>query len=134
MCWCGVYALGDGITPFRVSMVSIFLNAVLAYVFCTNFRRTGFSSGNRGVNLVSMSFVILAAGSQATVCPGSIGLCIFGLTGGSFVAGLASWGISGAVNKFGVEVVRAATTTKFFWACWHRRLCPDYRSDEITRG
>jgi len=47
------YALGDGITPFRVSMVYISQRSA-CLCFCTNFRRTGFSSGNRGVNLVSM--------------------------------------------------------------------------------
>jgi len=64
------YALGDGITPFRVSMVSIFLNAVLAYVLY-NFRRTGFSSGNRGeFGLDVLLFWLLDR--KPTVCPGSI--------------------------------------------------------------
>jgi len=61
-------ALGDGITPFRVSMVSIFSTQCLP-MFCTNFRRTGFSSGNRGSEFGLDAFVILAAGSQANGLP-----------------------------------------------------------------
>jgi len=130
MCWCGVLCLGRW--HHTVSRQYEYISQRSACLCFVQIRRTGFSSGNRGVNL-SRCFVILAAGSQANGWA-ALTLPIFGLTGGSFVAGLASWGSLWAVNKFGVSIVRAATTTKFFWACWHRCLCPDYRSDEITRG
>jgi len=49
-----VSCLGTAPHRFRVSMASIFLNAVLGLCFLRKFRRTGSSSGNRGRNLFSM--------------------------------------------------------------------------------
>ena len=87
------YALGDGTTPFRVSMVSIFLNAVLAYVFVQIFGAPGLVLATVGVNLFSMLLLFWLLNRKLNGLPWrQWALPILGLTGGSFVAGLASWG------------------------------------------
>lgn len=48
------YALGDGDTPFRVSVVNIFLNALLDFVLVKPFGAPGLVLATVGVNLVSM--------------------------------------------------------------------------------
>ncbi len=47
------YALGDGTTPFRVSVVNIFLNAVLDAIFINTFGAPGLILATVGVNFVS---------------------------------------------------------------------------------
>jgi putative peptidoglycan lipid II flippase len=48
------YALGDGDTPFRISIFNIFLNAILDYLLIQAFAAPGLVLATVGVNLVSM--------------------------------------------------------------------------------
>jgi putative peptidoglycan lipid II flippase len=48
------YALGDGHSPFRVSLVNIFLNALLDFLFYKPFGTVGIVMATVGVNLFSM--------------------------------------------------------------------------------
>jgi putative peptidoglycan lipid II flippase len=41
------YALGDGVTPFRISVINIFLNVLFAAVFCTMARGIGSGFSHR---------------------------------------------------------------------------------------
>jgi putative peptidoglycan lipid II flippase len=54
------YALGDGETPFRISIFNIFLNAFLDYLLVKSFGAPGLVLATVGVNVVSM--VMLLAG------------------------------------------------------------------------
>jgi putative peptidoglycan lipid II flippase len=89
------YALGDGTTPFRISMMSIVLNAVLAYILVKPFGAPGLVLATVGVNIISTILLFWLLHGKLNGLPWrEWSLLILGLTGGSFVAGLASWGTS----------------------------------------
>lgn len=52
------YALGDGQSPFRVSMFNIFLNGLLDFLFYKPFGTVGIVMATVGVNLFSMAIFI----------------------------------------------------------------------------
>ncbi len=90
------YALGDGDTPFRISMVNIFLNALMDYIFVKffDFGAPGLVIATVTVNLFSMVALLWILNRRLNglnlrswVAP------ILGLTAASIVAGLSSWGI-----------------------------------------
>lgn len=53
------YALGDGNTPFKISIINIFLNAILDYVLVQRFATQGLVFATIGVNVVSMIAMIV---------------------------------------------------------------------------
>ena len=53
------YALGDGNTPFKISIFNIFLNAILDYFLVNRFQTQGLVFATIGVNIVSMIVMIL---------------------------------------------------------------------------
>lgn len=53
------YALGDGNTPFKISIVNIFLNAILDYFLVQSFATQGLVFATIGVNVVSMIAMII---------------------------------------------------------------------------
>ncbi|MEB3828811.1 murein biosynthesis integral membrane protein MurJ [Phormidium sp. CCY1219] len=88
------YALGDGETPFRVSVVNIFLNALLDFLLVNAFGAPGLVLATVGVNIISMVTLLvllhrklhglpLLAWSQPVAL----------LSGASVLAGFAGWGI-----------------------------------------
>jgi putative peptidoglycan lipid II flippase len=90
------YALGDGDTPFRVSIVNIFLNALMDYIFVKyfNFGAPGLVMATVTVNLFSMVALLWILNRRLNglnlrswVAP------ILGLTVASILAGLSSWGV-----------------------------------------
>jgi len=84
MCGAGVLC-AEMASPF--SRQYEFSQRSACLCFCANFRRTGFSSQQRGVNLVSC-FVILAAGSRRlNGCLAALDLPI-GLTGWQLCGGV----------------------------------------------
>lgn len=104
------YALGDGQTPFRISLVNIGLNAVLDYFFIRWFGAPGLVLATVGVNVTSTLAMIVLLDRKLNGIPWlgwgrPIGL----LTGLSAIAGLAAWGtrlgleqvlgIEGSVNR-----------------------------------
>ena len=91
------YALGDGDTPFRISMVNIFLNALMDFFFVKyfNFGAPGLVLATVTVNVFSMVALLWILNKRLNglnlrswVQP------ILGLTAASIIAGLASWGLS----------------------------------------
>ena len=52
------YALGDGETPFRISIINIFLNGLLDYLLVGAFGAPGLVLATVGVNLVSMIMLL----------------------------------------------------------------------------
>ncbi|MCG9889659.1 MAG: murein biosynthesis integral membrane protein MurJ [Thermosynechococcaceae cyanobacterium MS004] len=90
------YALGDGDTPFRISMVNIFINALMDFVFVRffDFGAPGLVLATVSVNVFSMIALLWILNQRLNglnlrswVQP------IVGLTGASVLAGLSSWGI-----------------------------------------
>jgi putative peptidoglycan lipid II flippase len=89
------YALGDGNTPFRISIVNIFLNALLDYLLVSRFGAPGLILATVGVNFTSTIALLWFLDRKLHGLPWrEWGLPFLGLTAGSVLAGLASWGVS----------------------------------------
>ena len=87
------YALGDGDTPFRISMISIFFNIIFAYVFFKMLGAPGLVLATVVVNTISMLLLFWMLDRKLYGLPWlEWSLPILALTGSSFLAGLASWG------------------------------------------
>ena len=87
------YALGDGNTPFRISVANIFLNAALDYVLVKPFSTPGLVLATVGVNIISMVMLVWLLDRKLNGLPWREWTWpILGLAIGSFVAGVASWG------------------------------------------
>ncbi|MGC1394978.1 MAG: murein biosynthesis integral membrane protein MurJ [Coleofasciculaceae cyanobacterium] len=94
------YALGDGNTPFRISIVNIFLNAILDYLLVKYFGAPGLVLATVGVNLVSTIALLWLLNRKLNGLPlREWSFPILGLTAASAVAGFASWGISYQFQK-----------------------------------
>jgi putative peptidoglycan lipid II flippase len=89
------YALGDGETPFRVSILNIFLNGLLDFLLYKPFGTSGLVFATIGVNIISMLiFVGILDRRLGGLNLGEWGLTLLKLIGISIVAGFAGWGLS----------------------------------------
>ena len=87
------YALGDGDTPFKISIASIFLNALLDYLLINTFGAPGLVLATVGVNIVSMVALMMLLDRKIDGLPWGEWLTPFaGLTVASAIAAAASWG------------------------------------------
>lgn len=87
------YALGDGETPFRVSVFNIFLNALLDYLMVNAFGAPGLVLATVGVNISSMVMLLMLLARKINGLPWLEWLFPFvSLSACSVVAGLACWG------------------------------------------
>ncbi|AFZ43692.1 integral membrane protein MviN [Halothece sp. PCC 7418] len=87
------YALGDGQTPFRISIVNIFLNAILDYILMNAFQTPGLILSTIGVNITSMAVMLWLLNRKLNGLPlWEWGKILSILIGGTFLAGLGSWG------------------------------------------
>ena len=96
------YALGDGKTPFKVSVINILLNAFLDYLLIEvlDFGAPGLLMATIGVNIISTSTFIWILHRRLDGLPllrWSKG--ILGLSIATIVAGLASYGVSQAIEN-----------------------------------
>ena len=89
------YALGDGDTPFRISIVNIFINALFDFLFVGPYGAPGLILSTVSVNIISMGMMLWILNKRLNglnlrswVQP------ILGITVASIIAGLASWGLS----------------------------------------
>lgn len=95
------YALGDGETPFRISVANIVLNAVLDYFLVKTFATPGIVLATVGVNITSMVIFLAILNRRLNGLPLlEWGLALLGLTFGSLLAGLTSWGVSYAWQQW----------------------------------
>ncbi len=93
------YALGDGDTPFRVSIFNIFLNALLDYWLIQAFGAPGLVLATVGVNLVSMVMFLWLLDRRLDGLPWRTwSLPFLGLVGASTVAAGLCWG-----SRWGLE-------------------------------
>jgi putative peptidoglycan lipid II flippase len=90
------YALGDGDTPFRISVANIFVNVLMCYVFVKffNMGAPGLVLATVSVNVFSMAALLWILNRRLNglhlrswIAP------ILGLTAASILAGLSSWGV-----------------------------------------
>ncbi len=87
------YALGDGQTPFRISTFNIFLNAALDWILVKPFGAPGLVLATVGVNCSSMLMLLWLLDRKLHGLPWrEWSLPIMGLTAGSVIAGVASYG------------------------------------------
>jgi putative peptidoglycan lipid II flippase len=86
------YALGDGDTPFRISIANIFLNALLAYLLVKPLGAPGLVLATVVVNIVSMVIMMWLLHQRLNGLPlWEWTLPVIWLTIASLVAGFASW-------------------------------------------
>lgn len=88
------YALGDGGTPFKISMVNIFLNALFDFFLWKPFGAPGLVLATVCVNCTSCIALLWFLDRRLNGLPWRGFLPLFGLLGASVVAGLATWGVS----------------------------------------
>ena len=87
------YALEDGDTPFRISIVNIFLNAVLDFFLVKPLGAPGLVLATVGVNAISMVTMLWILNRRLGGLPlREWSAPLIGLTIGSAIAGLAAWG------------------------------------------
>jgi putative peptidoglycan lipid II flippase len=86
------YALGDGQTPFRISVANIAVNAVLDYFLFNLMGPVGLVVATIGVNIVSLvAMTILLDRKLGGLPMANWAGTIFTLTGASFVSGVSCW-------------------------------------------
>lgn len=95
------YALGDGQTPFRISMINILLNAVLDYILIKPFGAPGLVLATVGVNCSSLLMLLWLLNRKLNGLPWQEwSLSILGMTLGSVVAGAASFATLEVFQQF----------------------------------
>jgi putative peptidoglycan lipid II flippase len=99
------YALGDGETPFKISILNIFINAFLDYYFARvlYWGTPGLIFATIGVNILSMIMMLWVLNKRLKGLPlGEWGVALLGLIIASIVAGFAGWGVNlGCVHLWG---------------------------------
>lgn len=94
------YALEDGNIPFRVSVVNIFLNGLLDFLFYKPLGTPGLVLATVGVNVISMIIFLVILNRRLNGLPfGEWSLALLSLTGISAIAGIAGWGASWQLEK-----------------------------------
>jgi putative peptidoglycan lipid II flippase len=89
------YALGDGQTPFRISIFNILLNVILDYLFVNLFQTPGLILATIGVNITSMGIMLWALNQRLNGLPLlEWGKILSILIGATILAGIGSWGSS----------------------------------------
>ncbi|MEG5057161.1 murein biosynthesis integral membrane protein MurJ [Microcoleus sp. A2-C5] len=99
------YALGDGETPFRVSIINIFLNGLLDYLLVGAFGAPGLVLATVGVNLVSMIMFLYLLDKKLGGLPwGEWSLPFLGLACGSSLTAFVSLAtLQGCQRVLGTE-------------------------------
>jgi len=104
------YGLGDGTTPFRISVINIVVNIVLDYILVQRFGAAGIVYATAGVNLVSMVALLWFLDRKINGLPwSSWTLPILQLIGASAIAGLVAFTVRmGIASRVGSEGLAAS--------------------------
>ncbi|MBW4489191.1 MAG: murein biosynthesis integral membrane protein MurJ [Trichocoleus desertorum ATA4-8-CV12] len=95
------YALGDGDTPFRISIINIFLNAALDFLLIKPFGASGLVLATVGVNITSSIVLLVILHRRLHGLPWrELSWPILGLGLSSAIAGGASWGTLQVCERF----------------------------------
>lgn len=99
------YGLGDANTPFRISIINIFINGVLDFLLVKPFGAPGLILATVGVNLISMVAMLWILNQRLHGLPllqWSVPLA--GLTAASAIAGVTAWGtLQGLEQLWGTQ-------------------------------
>ncbi|MCS6812573.1 MAG: murein biosynthesis integral membrane protein MurJ [Cyanobacteria bacterium] len=102
------YGLGDANTPFRISVVNIFLNALLDYVLVSLFKAPGLVLATVGVNLISLVWMVIVLHHRLNGLPlWQWGWQVLMLTIASVVSGMVAFGV--------VTLMEKGLGTEGFW-------------------
>jgi putative peptidoglycan lipid II flippase len=94
------YALGDGDTPFRISLFNILLNVILDLIFINSFGAPGLVLATVGVNLSSTLMLLYLLNRKLHGLPWiEWSLPILGLTAASVAGGISSFAALQLVQK-----------------------------------
>lgn len=89
------YALGDGETPFKISIINIFINAILDYFLAKAFGTEGLVLATIGVNICSIVAMIWILHKRLNGFPlGEWAGIFIGLLGGTIVTGFVARGVN----------------------------------------
>ena len=95
------YALGDGNTPFQISIFNIFLNAFLDYVLVRSFEVQGLVFATIGVNVISLLIFLALLHRRLNGLPLLEWAGVFViLVVASVISGFACWGIHQGLTSF----------------------------------
>ncbi len=98
------YALGDGNTPFRISILNIFLNALFDYFLVGPFGAPGLVLATVSVNVLSLVMLMLILDRKLGGLPlKAWTLPVAGLTFSSVLAGMACWGTLWVIHGWMVQ-------------------------------
>jgi putative peptidoglycan lipid II flippase len=88
------YGLGDGETPFRISVVNIFLNALLDFLLFKPLGAPGLVLATVGVNVISMVVMLWILNRRLHGLPvRAWAVLTLGVAGASAIAGITSWAV-----------------------------------------
>ncbi len=94
------YALGDGSTPFKISMVNIFFNFLFDYLLWKPFGAAGITLSTVCINIISFSVMLFLLDRRLNGLPWRGFLPLIGISIASIVTGGVTWGISYAWQQF----------------------------------
>jgi putative peptidoglycan lipid II flippase len=95
------YALGDGQTPFRISVANIAVNAVLDYILFNLMGPVGLVAATIGVNIVSLVAMTILLDRKIGGLPmADWAGTIFMLTAASAISGVSCWLTRGGLVSF----------------------------------
>lgn len=94
------YALGDGSTPFKISMVNIFFNFLFDYLFWKPFGAAGITLSTVCINLISFLTMLFLLDRRLNGLPWRGFLPLVGIFIASVVTGGITWGVSYGWEQF----------------------------------
>lgn len=94
------YALGDGGTPFKISVVNIFFNLLFDYLFWKPFGAAGITLSTVCINLISFSAMLFLLNRRLNGLPWRGFLPLVGIFLASMVTDGVTWGISYGWQQF----------------------------------
>ncbi len=94
------YGLGDGSTPFKISLVNIFFNFLFDYLFWKPFGAAGITLSTVCINLISCLAMLFILNRRLAGLPWRGFLPLLGVLLASIVTGGVTWGVSSAWEQF----------------------------------
>ncbi|WP_310414023.1 murein biosynthesis integral membrane protein MurJ [Chamaesiphon sp. OTE_8_metabat_110] len=94
------YALGDGSTPFKISMVNIFFNFLFDYLLWKPFGAAGITLSTVCINIISFSTMLFLLDRRLNGLPWRGFLPLVGIFIASVITGGIAWGTSYVWQQF----------------------------------
>jgi putative peptidoglycan lipid II flippase len=94
------YGLGDGSTPFKISLVNIFFNFLFDYLFWKPFGAAGITLSTVCINLISFLVMLFILDRRLHGLPWRGFLPLLGIFLASALAGGVTWGVSYGWQQF----------------------------------